>query len=150
MGYYMRYFSTDEQEITIYLLESALKQFDPQYAITNGHLPPRGFGDLMYGNEIYGQIEVNRVGDRLFQEELDEFKEFLNGNRSRGAKTVLQVLNNAKTTVAIQVLWQDRTVAQTLNRIDPLYKWLFANRKGLLQVDGEGYYNGSKLILKEE
>ncbi len=59
MGYYMRYISTDEQEITVPMLESVLKSLDPQYSIANVQKPPRESGDLMYGNEVYGQIEIN-------------------------------------------------------------------------------------------
>ena len=149
MGYYMRYISTDEREITIPSLESVLKRVDPRYSITNVQKTPRESGNLMYGGEIYGQIEINRPGDELFEEEVEELKEFLSESRGK-KKTVLQTLTNAKTIVAVQVLWQDRDTEQTLIRIDPLWDWLFNNRRGLLQADGEGYYDSSGLILQEE
>jgi hypothetical protein len=150
MGYYMRYITTDKQEITIALLESVLKQIDPQYSIANAQTTSSQSGDLMYGNEIYGQIEINSAGDNLFEEELEELKELLEDSKGKGKKIVSQTLSNAKTTVAIQVLWQERETEATLSKIDPIWKWLFANRKGLLQPDGEGYYDGTKLILKED
>ena len=147
MGYYMRFISTDEQEITLSLLKSALKLVDPQYSIANVHKIPREFGDLMHGNDIYGQIEINRLGDSLFEEELEELKELL--GESKGKESVLQILTNAKTSVVIQVLWQERDSEQTLSKIDPLWNWLFTNRQGLLQADGEGYYDSSGLIAEE-
>ncbi len=146
----MRYISTDEQEITIPVLESALKQIDSRYSITDVRKSPRESGDLMYGDDVYGQIEINGPGDGLFEEELGELKEFLSESRSKNKRAVLETLANSKRTVAIQVLWQDRDDEQTLGRIDPLWGWLFANRRGLLQVDGEGYYDSSGLILEEE
>jgi hypothetical protein len=150
MSYYMRYISTDEQEITVPMLERILKSLDPQYSIANAQESPTESGDLVYGNENYGQIEINRPGDSLFEEELEELREFLNEARGKKKEIVLQTLDNATTTVAIQVLWQERNTEQTLSKIDPLWQWLFSNRKGLLQVDGEGYYDSSGLILEEQ
>ena len=37
---------------------------------------------------------------------------------------------------------------ETLNRLDPIWEWLMANYKGLPYAEGEGYYEGRKLILK--
>jgi hypothetical protein len=150
MSYYMRYISTDEQEITVPMLERILKSLDPQYSIANAQESPTESGDLVYGNENYGQIEINRPGDSLFEEELEELRGFLNEARGKKKEIVLQTLDNATTTVAIQVLWQERNTEQTLSKIDPLWQWLFSNRKGLLQVDGEGYYDSSVLILEEQ
>jgi len=149
MGYYMRFISTDEQEITLSLLESALKLVDPQYSIANVHKTPREFGDLMHGNDIYGQIEINQLGDNLFEEELEELKEFLSEGKGKKKKAVLKALTNTKTTVAVEVLWQKRDAEQTLSKIASLWNWLFTNRSGLLQVDNEGYYDSSGLILEE-
>ena len=72
MGYYIRYIITDEREITLPVLESNLKRIDTQYSISNIQKTPRESGDLMYDNEVYGQIEINLSGDGLFEEELEE------------------------------------------------------------------------------
>jgi hypothetical protein len=131
------------------MLESILRSLDPQYSIANAQELPRESGDLVYGNEVYGQIEINRSGDSLFEDELEELKEFVSEAHGK-KKAVLKTLNNARTTVAVQVLWQDRDVEQTSSKIDPLWRWLFSARKGLLQVDGEGYYDSSGMILEEQ
>lgn len=149
MGYYMRYISTDEQEITIPLLENILKAKDPQYAITNVQGLPNESGDLMYGASIYGEIEINHPGNSLFEEEIEELKEFLSETEGKKQKLVLQTLTNARIVLAIQILWQGRKAEETLEKIDPLWNWLLDNRRGLLQADGEGYYNKSGLILEE-
>jgi len=40
-----------------------------------------------------------------------------------------------------------RTAEQTLELLSPLWEWLLANRRGLIQADGEGFYDGQHLIL---
>ena len=146
MGYYMRYIAVDEREITLPLLESALKQIDPAYAIVDvlGES-----GALTCSGELYGLIEVNRPGDGLFDEELDALEEFLEEAHREGRATVLETLHNARAIVAVQVLWQGRETEDTMSKLDPLWDWLPANRQGLLRVDGEGYYDNSRLILAE-
>ncbi len=141
MGYYMRYILTDDRETTLSEIETGLKQVDPDYSIGDGET-------LMYGDELYGEIEINVPGDGLFEAEVEELKEEIKDNRGRNKTTVLEALQKARAIVAVRVLWQDRETEQTLDKIDPLWEWLFDNREGLLQADGEGYYSQSKHILK--
>jgi hypothetical protein len=35
-------------------------------------------------------------------------------------------------------------------KIDPVIAWLTLNREGMLQVDGEGFYEGDELIFEME
>lgn len=140
MGYYMRYIVTDEQRVSLSEIERALRAIDPHYLV--------GDGDLKHDDGLYGQLEINQPGDGLFEEEVDELKAELEDTRGKAKKKVEAVLENAKAVVAIQVLWQDRDIEETLKKIDPLWKWLFANRQGLLQADGEGWYDASGLILR--
>jgi hypothetical protein len=35
-----------------------------------------------------------------------------------------------------------------LGLLSPLWDWLLANRSGLIQADGEGFYEGRNLILE--
>ena len=111
---------------------------------------PREVDVLTYGGALYGQMEINRPGDDLFLGEIEEPKEEAEEGAAKGRKTVLKALAETKAIVAIQVLWQDREAEGTLQKIDPIWLWLFANRSGLLQVDGEGWYDRSGLILKLE
>ncbi|RQV95130.1 MAG: hypothetical protein EH224_08365 [Calditrichaeota bacterium] len=148
MGYYLRYISDDDRDININLLENALRAIDQRYIITKEN-PTSNVGDLVYGDELFGIIEVNTIGEDIFEEEIEELKENINDINSKNTVTVRQTLTNARTIIAIQVLFQGRSIEQTLCKIDPLWNWLFGNRKGLLQVDGEGYYEKSGLILEE-
>ena len=52
--------------------------------------------------------------------------------------------------VAVRVLDQGREPEETLAKLDPLWQWLLANREGLLQAEGEGYYGATGLILQVE
>ncbi len=143
MAYYMRYIVTDDAEITLSTLERVLKEIDPAYAITES-------GELKHGSGLYGVIEINRPGDGLFDEEIVELKEFVKESRGKKRAAVLRVLDDARAIIAVQVLFQDRDTEETLDKINPLWEWLFSHHKGLLQADGEGYYDHAKLILEVE
>jgi hypothetical protein len=63
LGYYMRFIVTGGREIGLPLLETALKQFDQAYAITDRDQEPPEVGTLTYGGALCGQIEINRRTD---------------------------------------------------------------------------------------
>ena len=149
MGYYMRYITTDPADISILLLEEVLRAVDDQYSFRNVHTQPREFADLMHSDGLYGQIEINRPGDGLFEEELEELSEFLETAGGRSKRRVVRTLAAAKAIVAVQVLWQGRGTEATLDKIGPLWDWLFRNREGLLRADGEGYYDRRGLIIAD-
>lgn len=151
MGYYMRFITTDATETTPAILEQALKAADSRYSITES-------GELKHGGGLYGAVEINRPGDGLFDEEIEELKEFvedaqmgwLSFLRGKRKADVVKTLDSAKAIVAVQVLFGDRQAQATIRKLDPLFQWLFVNRKGLLQVDDEGYYDQTGRILKVE
>jgi hypothetical protein len=147
MGYYMRFIVADEQDISLKVLESGLRQKDSAYAIERDEADDDE-GELKYNSDLYGAIEINRPGDGLFDDEIGELKEFLEEVEGERKEEVFRVLSEAKAIIALQVLQQGRaTDEETLVRIDPLWQWLHANRKGLLQADAEGYYDASGLVI---
>ncbi len=149
MGYSLRYISTDPRPITLDLLAQALKGGDPLYKITDIEAKPFcEYGTLKYGSDLYGDVEINCRGAALFAEELEELAEMLEGGAGEGRQTVRQTLENATVMVALQVAFQDRPLEITFAQIEPLWKWLFDHRSGLLQVEAEGYYDRTKLILE--
>ena len=150
MGYYMRFVVTDDKDISLSVLNSGLKEKDSSYAVEFDD-DADDAGDLTYNGDIYGAFEINRPDDGLFDEEIEELKEFLEDAEGERKSEVLQTLNNAKAIIALQVLQQGRaTDEETLVKIDPLWKWLFANYKGLMQAEAEGYYDASGLVLEVE
>ena len=143
MSYYVRYISTDVTDTTRSTLQQALKERDSQYFIAES-------GELKHGEEVYGVVEINRPGDGLFEEEIEELKEFVEDVRGKRKPDVLKTLDDAKAIVAVQVLFGDRQTEATLQKLDPLWEWLISHRSGLLQADDEGYYDQTGRILKVE
>jgi hypothetical protein len=148
MGYYMRYFVTDEQPITLDLLESALRECDADYSISDRGREQCGVGVLKHAGEAYGEVALNSPGDGLFEDELKEFREFVEGAPSEQKEQVNAIFDKATLLIAVKVLFLERETETTLLRIDPIWDWLFANREGILQVDGEGFYDRDELILE--
>lgn len=148
MGYYMRYVVVDKKDLDLDMLEHSLRAYDPAYAIVTRQ-KGRNAGDLTHGGEVCAQIEINRPHNGLFDDEIQELVEFANEADGKGKKTVLRCLKKARLIVAVQVLFQNRETETTLQKIDPLWQWLFANREGMLQADGEGYYKErGELVLE--
>jgi hypothetical protein len=146
----MRFIVTDEKKVSLTELESALKESNENYRIESDE-GDQSYGELMHGEDIYGQIEINTPDDGLFDEEIGELIEFLENAEGENKKRVLETLNNAKSIFCIQVLNQGRSSDEdTLSKIDPIWEWCFRNRKGLMQADAEGYYDASGLILEVE
>ena len=145
----MRFISIDDQDVSLNILESALKRENPAYLIERDE-ESDSTGVLTYNGAVYGEIEVNRPGDEVFEEESEELKEFVEDAEGERKSEVLSVLSEAKAIIAVRVLWQGRETEDTLEKIDPLWQWLFANRKGLQQAGGEGYYDASGLVLEVE
>jgi hypothetical protein len=143
MSYYMRYISTDTTETTTSVLQQALKERDPEFSIAES-------GELKHGGDLYGVVEINRPGDGLFEEEIEELKEFVEEVRGKRKKDVIKMLDSARAIVAVQVLFGDRQWEAAIRKLDPLFEWLIVNRKGLLQVDDEGYYDQTGRVLKVE
>ncbi|HEX8251099.1 MAG TPA: hypothetical protein VF599_23195 [Pyrinomonadaceae bacterium] len=148
MGYYMRFIVTDEKKVSLTELESGLRQTDADYRIDKGENEERE-GVLIHSEAVYGELSVNEPKDGLFDEEIEELKEFLEeADESAAKEKVSEVLNRAKSLIAIRVLSQSRGIEETFEKLDPVWNWLFENRQGLLQADAEGYYDASGLVLE--
>ena len=149
MGYYMRFFDTSEELLSIREIEMGLKEKDPSFRVD---VPKDGAGTsgILYRDEsIYAEIEINQPGDGLFENEIEEMLEFLEDASSGNRERVEDTLKNAKRTISLRVLHQDRDPNETFDGLGNLWTLLFATRKGLLQADGEGYYDENGLILEE-
>jgi hypothetical protein len=146
MGYYMRYITTDTASITLANIEKALKEIDSDYSIINTQLDD--LGDLMYQQDLCGQIEINRADDDIFEDDRQELKELVQGIGNPNEKIVLDTLEKACTIVAVEAIWEDSDADAVLAKIDPLWDWLFTAHEGLLQADNDGFYNQADLILE--
>jgi hypothetical protein len=145
----MRYFDTSDEPLAIKDIEAAMKRENPAYRLEIFEDSKRPLADLYLGDAVYAQIEINQPGDGLFDEEIEEMLDFLLDAEGQVQKRGEKVLKAAKRTVAVQVLSQGRESEETLSGIDPLWKWLFLTREGLLHADGAGYYDEDDLILED-
>lgn len=133
MSFYIRYISTDAKPVTLPILQKEMKELDSAYALTKS-------GELKHGKDVYAVIEINRPGDGLFEDELVELKEAIRKTRGKKRAHVLKLLDKSKIIVAAQILFADRSDQDTLAKVNPLFEWLLENRKGIAQVDNDGYY----------
>jgi len=144
----MRFVSADSQAITLPMLEAALQAADTAYTLEADRDAERDSADLLYRSQIHAELEINRPGDGLFEEEIAELAEPLEGRDQAAAERVASTLARAKAIVAVRVLFGARDPDETLRRLDPLWQWLFAHRTGLLQADGEGYHGPAGLVCE--
>lgn len=149
MGYYMRFFDTSEDSLQIHSIEAGLRQSDPTYRLEIQEDASRPQADMYRGEELLAEIEINQAeGDDQFGEEIDEFLEEIESAEEPVRAAVEVVFKNTKRLVCVRVLGGDRDATVTLAEIQPLWDWLFAMRTGLLQADGEGFYDVRGLILE--
>lgn len=144
----MRFVSEDEKPVTTTELRDALLAAGPGYEVTLDDVS----ATILHAGAPIAHVEINVPGDGLFDEERDELMEFVadsDGERSSKSR-VLEALGAARTIVAAQVLFGTGDTETTLSRLDPLWRWLFRHRLGLLQADGEGYYDARGLVLQVE
>lgn len=143
MSYYMRYILTGGEPPSLAMIESALKQQDSAFSITVDATDEMA-GDLYYGDDLYGEIDINRRGDPLCDEDIEDFEEELRKQDDPNRTTVLDVLANATGMVALHVL---RAGHDNPARLNLLWDWLFQTRAGLLQVDEEGFFNAQGRVV---
>jgi len=146
VGYYMRYVSSDRRPITGAELRDALLATGSGYDVEVDDTA----ATIVHAGATIAHVEINTPGDGLFDEECAELMEFAataSGDVPAKAR-VLQTLREAQTIVAAQVLFGTGETESTLRRLDPLWAWLFRNRQGLLQAEGEGYYDVRGLVLR--
>ncbi|MBZ0283329.1 MAG: hypothetical protein K8L97_21515 [Anaerolineae bacterium] len=147
MGYYMRYIATDTTTISLEVLEAALKLIDAAYAIKPDSQIDN-LGDLFYGDMRMAQLEINVPDDDIFEDDINEFRDLVGTADEPGARQVLDVLEAATCMIAVEAFWEGENSEGTLAKLDPLWDWLFANRKGMSQADSEGFYDANGLILE--
>lgn len=150
MGYYMRFITTDEQTRAIHELHAELHSHNSKWSLHEHPATTRPGADIVFDGSVYGELEVNRPGDGLFEEEIGELQEFLEDAGEGDLHRVSTLLNQARAIIAVRVLWGGREADETLDTLQVFWEALSAHHTGLLQADGEGYYDDSGLILSVE
>lgn len=142
MSYFMRYILVRD-DITLADIDAALNSIDPGFSIVRDQ-SDRDRGDLYYRNDPYGEIAVNRPGDGLFDEEIQELLDGINDLDHPDTPLVQTALDTSQSMVALRVLQAGHENPDVL---DHLWDWLFDHHAGMLQVDDEGYYDREGLVL---
>ena len=148
MGYYMRFVGTDDEPFSTKNMQEAFSAAGSGYDVQVDETA----GTILHQGATIAHVEINTPGDGMFDEEREELIEFAAeaGGDSSARTRVVTTLRRATFLVAAQVLFGTGDTDATLGRLDPLWAWLFRHRHGLLQADGEGYYDAEGLILEVE
>ena len=148
MGYYMRYIAADERPLSLAAISEALSLINPRYLMR-----PTDLDDLvevLYDDKLYGQSEINRPGDELFEDDISAFIEMIGEASTSEERLVMMTLTAATQIIAVEMFWQGTDSEATFALFDPLWDWLFANRRGILQADTEGFYNAEGLLVERK
>ena len=135
----MRFLAEDDQPLNLEEIMSGLRSADPGFRLDKG-------GILAKGEELLAELDVSGPGEELFTAEIDELRELAGQDNATG-QAVAARLELVTALLAVRVLWQKRTAEQTLSLLDPLWRWLQEHRRGLVQADGEGFYERQRLVL---
>jgi len=147
MGYYMRFIVTSDGSPQLEDIRAALRSLSLDYGVISPADDPLR-AELLFAGERLAEIEFNQPDDDIFDEDIDELKALVSRSQDDNRQLVLDVLERARMMVAVQVFWQGQDSEPALERVDPLWDWLFANYDGLLQADGDGFYDSESLILE--
>ena len=140
----MRYIVVDHEPITVDDVRRAFAVEEEDYVV-DGEDNEAG---VAIDGRMLAHVTINVPGDGLFDDERAELLESAAESAGPGKAKVLETLANARTILAVQVLLGAGDSDETLDALDPLWSWLIDNRRGLLQADGEGYYDENGLILE--
>jgi hypothetical protein len=142
----MRYIVADEQPVNLEDIGTAFAKAGVEYHVDGEETEVT----ITYEDRPIGHVTLNVPGDGLFEEERDELIEFAEEGNEAQKRRVIETLRTAREIVAVQVLFGSGDTDWTLDCLSPLWTWLQSNRRGLIQADGEGYYDGHDLILPLE
>lgn len=147
MGYYMRYLVADDRPVSVADVETCFGGLGDQYTTESGDDEVV----VNHAGQPIAHVTLNVPGDGLFEEELEELREFAeDAEDGPGKRRVHATLRGARQIVAAQLLMGGRDPEEILSALDPFWAWLFAQRQGLMQADGEGYYSADGQILEVE
>lgn len=150
MGYYMRYLFEGEPEVKLDALEAALREIDAGYSFVDWENDGRS-AEIRYKDEVYGAFDLEYLDsqeDEEIQESIEKVELVSGWFIKKPKQRVLAFLRQVRVRLVVRVLWGGRKGNETLDKLDPIWRWLMENYQGLLQADDEGYYEGRKLILR--
>jgi hypothetical protein len=145
MGYYFRYLTQAEHKITIKTIEKAFQKPNSHYQIH--HSVISNYADLLHLDTMIAHIEINTPEDEIFEDDIHELTAAIGQPQNAFEQTILKQIQQANTLIATEAIWQGTKRSNTLDKLDPLWTWLFQNYPGILQADGEGFYDSTGLVI---
>jgi hypothetical protein len=156
VGYYIRYIFDTEQRPKLPELRALLAGVDAGYAIEPVQRTPEQdaeapvgsvWADIKLGSEHIGALELRDIEDPGGDDELQALLEELE-DLEEEAEDATSALWNATGILSVQVLWKGEDHAESLLKLNPLWKLLLTHYGGVLQADGEGYYDAEGQFLE--
>ncbi len=133
----MRFFLVDGPPPALEEVAEALTTRDASSLLTRDAAEP-GRGDLYFGDVLYAEIEVNSVGDDVFDEDCEDLLDELGKQDDPGGDEARNALLSATSAVVLRVFEPGH---DDFARLNLLVEWLFETRTGVLQVDEEGFFD---------
>lgn len=150
MGYYMRFIASDQGDVSFDQIETMLVSVDVHYTLQRSQFEFEQVADVFYGGVVIGQIEINRVDEEIFEDDVSAFRDMIGEPASNEEHSVLAILDRARFMVVVEALWKGTDAENILTKFDPLWAWLFENRIGVLQADNEGFYDANGLLVERK
>lgn len=148
MGYFMRYISNESANIDFGVLNEALQSIDRSYEIRMNSFGD--LGELYFSGRLYANVEIDAPDDEIFEDDILSFIEMVGTPSTSQEQSVVEILQSAQLMVTIESFWEGNDPEPTLEKIDPLWDWLFTRLQGVLQVDNEGFYGADGLLVERK
>ena len=146
MSYSLRFILTDGPPPSLDEIEHSLHQKDPDYSID--HEPKAASGDLRYEGDVYGEIEIGQPGSGgTVDQDLADLAAQVPNAEDGDQAAVNKVLKSATGLVTVRFPSEDQASEQSLQTVYPVWQGLFLTRKGMLQADGDGYFDKEGRVL---
>jgi hypothetical protein len=153
MGYYLRVFCNSDTVPSVASLEGALQAVGPGLRLhTDGRVDSADWenAELRYkdGKEpILVEINRNNGADTIAAEEAGEFASEIRAlQQSNATARVLEHLRANRYTVCCRLLTDIDDDGFVAN--DQLMDYFILNHRGMVQADGEGFYDGDELLVE--
>lgn len=137
VGYYMRYFA--DGPLALDKLKEGLKAADPSFKIDGG--------EVLRGTELLGELEINRPGSDMFQDEIAGMLARLQRTRTPATQNVIGRVQATQSVLGFQVMDGQRAPEATMELLGPFWTVLGGLANGLWQIEGQGFYEGGQLII---
>jgi hypothetical protein len=157
MGYYTRVFCKSAEVPSVNMIFSYLNKLGNNSFVPEDYFEDmnstdwRSFSLKYKTGRLPLLIELNKIADEdsLAKEEIDEFLEEIGSpGFSFNKRKVVSHLKATKYVIASQLATSDID-NDGYNANGEFLKYFADNFEGLIQADGEGFYNDSKLIIPE-